>query len=48
MQANQTIGDQSKRNTVLDKQLETIGWGLFLVLIGVIWLVPDAHVPQET
>ena len=47
MQANQTIGDQSKRNTVLDKQLETIGWGLFLVLIGVIWLVPDAHVPQE-
>lgn len=46
MQANQTIG-QSKRNTALDQQLETIGWGLFLVLIGVMWLLPAAQVPQE-
>ena len=46
MQANQTMGDHSKRKTALNKRLEDIGWGLFLIMIGVIWLVPNAQVPQ--
>ncbi len=32
----------------LNKRLEAIGWGLFLIMIGGIWLVPDEHVPQGT
>lgn len=46
MHANQSMDDRSKRNTALDKRLEEIGWGLFLIMIGVIWLVPNAQVPQ--
>ena len=32
----------------LDKRLDTIGWGLFLVMIGGIWLVPEGTVPEGT
>lgn len=46
MQANQSMGDQGARNIALNKRIEEIGWGLFLIMIGVIWLVPDAQVPQ--
>ncbi len=27
-------------------QLETIGWGLFLILIGVVWLFPKDAIPE--
>jgi len=29
----------------LNNRLEAIGWGLFLIMIGGLWLVPDAMVP---
>jgi hypothetical protein len=32
----------------LNKRLENIGWGLFLIMIGGIWLVPDRLVPEGT
>ena len=32
----------------LDKRLDTIGWGLFLIMIGGIWLVPAGTVPEGT
>lgn len=32
----------------LDKRLDAIGWGLFLVMIGGIWLVPEGTVPDGT
>ncbi|PKO11965.1 MAG: hypothetical protein CVU39_26595 [Chloroflexi bacterium HGW-Chloroflexi-10] len=32
----------------LNQRIESIGWGLFLVMIGGIWLVPDRFVPQGT
>jgi len=32
----------------LNKRLESIGWGLFLIMIGGIWLVPDEQVPEGT
>ena len=35
-----------KRN--LEKWLNSIGWGLFLILLGCIWLVPDEMVPEGT
>jgi hypothetical protein len=29
----------------LNKRLESIGWGLFLVIIGALWLFPEGIVP---
>jgi hypothetical protein len=39
---------ETERQGTLNKRLEDIGWGLFLMMIGVLWLVPDATVPQGT
>ena len=30
----------------LNKRLENISWGLFLIMLGGIWLVPDRFVPE--
>ncbi|HWO00834.1 MAG TPA: hypothetical protein VNS63_16360 [Blastocatellia bacterium] len=46
MEVNQNMSDQSTRDNSLNKRLEEIGWGLFLILIGVILLVPDVQAPQ--
>jgi hypothetical protein len=46
MRIDQTLSDRDARHTTLNKRLEDIGWGLFLILIGVIWLVPDMQLPQ--
>ncbi len=32
----------------LNKRLESIAWGLFLIMLGGIWLVPDSRVPEGT
>jgi len=32
----------------LNKRLENIGWGLFLIMLGGIWLVPDRFLPEGT
>ena len=32
----------------LNQRLETIGWGLFLIIIGALWLIPDQRVPEGT
>jgi len=32
----------------LNKRLESIGWGLFLVIIGALWLFPQGIVPAGT
>ncbi len=33
---------------LLNKRIENVGWGFFLVLIGGLWLVPDRFVPEGT
>jgi len=38
--------DAQKR--ALDKRLEALGWGLFLLMIGCLWLVPEGTVPEGT
>jgi hypothetical protein len=32
----------------LNKRLEAIGWGLFLIIIGTLWVIPDERVPNGT
>ena len=46
MQVNQSMNDQTTRNATLNKRLEEMGWGLFLILIGVVLLLPNVDVPQ--
>jgi hypothetical protein len=36
----------SMSNESLDRRLHDIGWGLLLMLTGMIWLVPAKRVPQ--
>jgi hypothetical protein len=38
------VKDEEKRQ--LNKRLETIGWALFLIMVGGIALVPDERVPE--
>jgi hypothetical protein len=46
MQVNQSMNDQSTRHATFNKRLEEMGWGLFLILIGVILLLANVQVPQ--
>jgi hypothetical protein len=38
--------DPDARNAALDRRLEDVGWGTVLIMVGAIWLIPDAQVPQ--
>ena len=44
---NEIFVVKSKEKKELEK-LEKIGWGLFLVMLGAIWLFPDSVVPEGT
>jgi len=45
-QDNQVPSNQDAQKNALNKRLEAIGWALFLIMIGGIWLVPDEQIPQ--
>jgi hypothetical protein len=32
----------------LDQRLDALGWGLFLIMIGGLWLAPEGTVPEGT
>ncbi len=38
----------SEQKKELDRRLDSIGWGLFLVMIGCLWLVPEETFPDGT
>jgi hypothetical protein len=37
---------EHKENSALDKRLDAVGWGLFLILVGGLWLMPEGWVPE--
>jgi hypothetical protein len=39
---------QEEPKEALNRRLEAIGWGLFLIIIGVLWLAPQGLVPEGT
>lgn len=43
---NQVLSEQSPAKADLNKRLEEIGWGLFLLMIGGLILVPDEQLPH--
>jgi len=44
---NEIFEIKSKERKELER-LEKTGWGLFLVMLGAIWLFPDSIVPEGT
>lgn len=40
--------EQDVKQNSLDKRLDAIGWALFLIMIGGLWLAPEGTVPQGT
>jgi hypothetical protein len=42
------LTDQDTQKIHLNKRLEAIAWGLFLIMIGCLWLIPDEDVPEGT
>jgi hypothetical protein len=43
---SKSSADESTRKAALNKRLEDFGWGVLLVTIGTIWLLPQKQVPQ--
>ncbi|MDP8268451.1 MAG: hypothetical protein P9L97_06975 [Candidatus Tenebribacter davisii] len=48
MENNNEIFEVKMKERREMEQLEKIGWGLFLVMLGAIWLFPDSIVPEGT
>jgi hypothetical protein len=44
----QAASDQDVFKEALDKRLDSIGWGLFLIMLGGLWLAPKEMVPEGT
>lgn len=45
-QRDSFIPDDDVEAATLNKRLEAIGWGLFLIMIGGLMLVPEQYVPE--
>jgi hypothetical protein len=43
-----TQDDMAMQKHRLDRRLDAIGWGLFLMMIGGLWLVPEGRLPGGT
>lgn len=41
------VPGEAAQKTALDRRLDGIGWGLFFLMIGVLWLLPDDVLPES-
>jgi len=47
-QTEQAQESREPEKMALDKRLDALGWGLFLIMIGGLWLAPEGWVPEGT
>lgn len=47
-QSDQPPENLDEKKSALDKRLDAIGWALFLIMIGGLWLAPEGVVPEGT
>jgi hypothetical protein len=47
-QTGQPRANQDPKEKALDQRLDALGWGLFLIMIGGLWLAPEGWVPEGT
>ncbi|NTU85072.1 MAG: hypothetical protein HGA45_37880 [Chloroflexales bacterium] len=43
-----TTSLHAEAKEALNRRLEAVGWGLFLIIIGILWLAPQGVVPEGT
>jgi hypothetical protein len=49
VQDDQLLSSETTENAELGQRLDSLGWGLFLLMLGALWLVPDDWgVPEGT
>jgi hypothetical protein len=46
VQDMQPAGAQGTSKDALDKRLDAVGWGLFLIMLGGLWLAPEGMIPE--
>jgi membrane-bound ClpP family serine protease len=42
----QISADGSTKRVALERCFEDVGWGVLLIAVGIIWLLPEKHVPR--
>ena len=42
------VNNNVKDKVMLDRRLDAVGWALFLVMIGGVWLAPEGALPEGT
>jgi hypothetical protein len=47
-QSDQSSENLGEKKSALDKRLDAIGWALFLIMIGGLWLAPEGVVAEGT
>jgi len=47
-QTEQPQESRDPKKKTLDQRLDALGWGLFLIMIGGLWLAPEGWVPEGT
>jgi hypothetical protein len=40
-----SVEDEEKK--ALNRRMDNAAWGLFLIVLGCLWLIPDEQVPQD-
>ena len=48
MQYNQIITHSDEYFQDLNRRIEEVGWALFLLMIGVIWFLPEENIPPDS
>jgi hypothetical protein len=48
MQDIRVSSNQDAQKTALNKRLEDTGWALFLIMVGILWLIPGERIPDDT
>lgn len=48
MQNNQVVTNQEIKSRDLNIRLDEIGWALFLIMIGFLWLFPNIGIPPDS
>lgn len=46
MQSNPVLIENETRSHDLNLRIEEVGWALFLIMIGGIWLLPEGQIPS--
>ena len=46
IQETQAAKDRDVFKEALNKRLDAIGWGLFLIMLGGLWLAPEGMIPE--